>query len=118
LAGSESSFGKQVRELRRARNLTQSDVARRIKSPRTYLSKLERGKLSPYPAKIKTLANALGVSATELFDDKYSRRAKVETVLLSDPLLEILSYLPKLTDWQRAHVIRAARQPWRLRNAS
>lgn len=63
-------FGEKVRELRKAKNLTQRDLAHKVQVNFTYISKIENGKLDfgDYPSRdlIRKLAKALGASADEL----------------------------------------------------
>src|SRR5438552_18293521 len=57
------TFGRQIRELRQAKNLTLRDVAKKVKVTFTYLSKIENQKLSfgefPSDDLIVKLARAL-----------------------------------------------------------
>jgi HTH-type transcriptional regulator, competence development regulator len=63
-------FAEKLRELRRARNLSQRALAAKVGVDFTYLSKIENQKLdfSQYPSEelIVKLANALDVRADEL----------------------------------------------------
>jgi transcriptional regulator with XRE-family HTH domain len=62
-------FGEKVRELRKAKNLTQQRLAEKVKVNFTYISKIENGKLDfgDYPSDdlILKLARALGANADE-----------------------------------------------------
>ena len=49
----------QVREIRRARHLSQRQLAGRMQVPRTYISKIENGKAIPTLGSLERLANAL-----------------------------------------------------------
>jgi len=60
-------FGKRVRELRRARGLTQDQVALRAGISKGYLSGIENGKVNaPAPRAIRRLAKALGTDVKAL----------------------------------------------------
>jgi transcriptional regulator with XRE-family HTH domain len=61
------SFGRRVRELRRACDLTQEDLAERCGLFRTYMSRIETGQANPTLTMIHTLAASLGVSVVALF---------------------------------------------------
>jgi transcriptional regulator with XRE-family HTH domain len=66
----EMTFGKRIRELRQAKNLTLRDVAKKVKVTFTYLSKIENQKLSfgefPSDDLILKLARALDTDPDEL----------------------------------------------------
>jgi len=73
------TFGQRVRELRRAKGLTQRELAREAGISFTYVSKLETGSMPPPRHKIiMALASVLGVSDKET--DELARRSA-----LSDP---------------------------------
>jgi PAS domain S-box-containing protein len=62
------TFGQRLRELRKAKGLSQRELANRIGLSFTYLSKIENGAMQPPSAKtITDLANALDTDADELF---------------------------------------------------
>ena len=50
----------QVKEIRRARHLSQRQLAGRMQVPRTYISKIENGKAIPTLGSLQRLAEALG----------------------------------------------------------
>lgn len=61
-------FGKRIRELRKAKGLSQRDLARLVKIDFTYLSKIETGDLPPPSDEvISKLAEHLDVDEQELF---------------------------------------------------
>jgi transcriptional regulator with XRE-family HTH domain len=64
------TFGERIRQLRKAKNLNQSEVAGKVGINFTYLSKIENDKVasSEFPSEetIKKLAKALGADADEL----------------------------------------------------
>ncbi len=60
-------FGRRVRELRKAADLTQEDLAARCGLFRTYLSNIERGLANPTLTMIHALAVSLGVPVVALF---------------------------------------------------
>jgi len=66
-------FGKRVRELRRARALSQEELADRAGVHRTYMGGIERGERNPSLKNIAAIADALGVSLPELFSFSGSR---------------------------------------------
>jgi transcriptional regulator with XRE-family HTH domain len=64
------TFGERIRQLRKAKNLNQQEVAEKVGINFTYLSKIENDKLesAEFPSEdtIKKLAKALGGDADEL----------------------------------------------------
>ena len=64
------TFGEKIRELRKAKNLSQRDLATKVKVNFTYISKIENEKLDfgDYPSEelILKLAKALEADADEL----------------------------------------------------
>jgi transcriptional regulator with XRE-family HTH domain len=61
------SFGRVIRERRRQLDLTQGDVARRIKTSVQYISHLEASKRHPSEQVVGKLASVLGLDRRELF---------------------------------------------------
>lgn len=62
-------FGKRIRTLRKERGLSQEDLAELCNLDRTYISGIERGFRNVALRNIETLAQALGVSISDLFMD-------------------------------------------------
>lgn len=63
----EKTFGQRLRELRKANNLSQRDLADRVGLDFTYLSKIENDKMGPPAAdNISKLAELLGADSDEL----------------------------------------------------
>src|SRR5208282_2857513 len=92
----------QVREIRRARHLSQRQLAGRMQVPRTYISKIENGKAIPTLGSLERLATALGVEIRQLVRDARSRRDEEVAAILSDPFLaEVAPLLPHLDSLHR-----------------
>src|SRR5246127_1547117 len=92
----------QVREIRKARHLSQRQLASRMQVPRTYISKIENGKAIPTLGSLERLADALEVDVTQLVRDARSRREEEIAAIMSDPFLaEVASLLPRLEHLQR-----------------
>jgi transcriptional regulator with XRE-family HTH domain len=64
-----NDFGKNLRELRKKRNLSQENLADECGLHRTYLGGLERGERNPTLTTMKRIADALHVSLDELLKD-------------------------------------------------
>jgi len=63
----ERSFGQVLRERRRQLDLTQEEVARRIKTSTPYIGHLEASKRHPSDRIVTRLAEVLGLDRRELF---------------------------------------------------
>jgi transcriptional regulator with XRE-family HTH domain len=100
----------QVREIRKARHLSQRQLALRMEVPRTYVSKIENGKAIPTLGSLERLAEALGVNMCQLVRDDRSLRDEEVASILADPLLaEIAALLPSLDALHRSLVYGAVR---------
>lgn len=92
----------QVRDIRKARHLSQRQLAGRMQVPRTYISKIENGKAIPTLGSLERLAGALEVDVSQLVRDTRSRREEEVTAILADPFLaEVASLLPHLNSLQK-----------------
>jgi len=80
-------FGKRVRALRRAANITQEDAAERARLNAKYLGEIERGEKRPSFEAILALAKALGTSPAAFFQYDYEEsderilRKKIDALL-------------------------------------
>jgi transcriptional regulator with XRE-family HTH domain len=63
----ERGFGQMIRDRRRQLDLTQQDVAQRIKTSTPYVGHLESGKRHPSQKVVSRLAEVLGLEQRELF---------------------------------------------------
>jgi ribosome-binding protein aMBF1 (putative translation factor) len=66
----------QVKDIRKARHLSQRQLAGRMQVPRTYISKIENGKAIPTLGSLERLASALEVDICQLVRDGRSRATK------------------------------------------
>ncbi|RIN44407.1 helix-turn-helix domain-containing protein [Staphylococcus simulans] len=62
-------FGQNIKQIRKRMNITQSELATKIKISRSYLSDIENGNKNPSIKTVKKLADSLGLSVTDLFND-------------------------------------------------
>jgi transcriptional regulator with XRE-family HTH domain len=100
----------QVRDIRRARHLSQRQLAGRMQVPRTYISKIENGKAIPTLGSLERLAAALEVDVCQLVRDARSLREEEVAAILNDPFLaEIAALLPSLDSLHRTLLYGAVR---------
>lgn len=100
----------QVKEIRRARHLSQRQLAGRMQVPRTYISKIENGKAIPTLGSLERLADALEVDVCQLVRDSRSRREEEVTAIFADDFLaEVAQLLPRLDSLQRTLFLGAVR---------
>jgi transcriptional regulator with XRE-family HTH domain len=100
----------QVREIRKARHLSQRQLAGRMMVPRTYISKIENGKAIPTLGSLERLAAALAVDICQLVRDARSIRDEEVAAIFADPFLaEIAALLPHLEPMHRTLFQGAAR---------
>jgi transcriptional regulator with XRE-family HTH domain len=66
----DESIGPRVKELRKQKGWSLSELARRAEIARSYLFRIEEGKSSPTYEKIRALASALGALPSELFGEQ------------------------------------------------
>ena len=59
-------MGTRLRKLRKARKMSQADLAQKANLTRVYVTRLEAGQQDPSLSTINALAKALGVPVTEL----------------------------------------------------
>ena len=64
----QKRFGNRVRELREQKGLSQEALAFAARVHRTYLGGIERGERNPSLKNINTIARALKVSLSDLFE--------------------------------------------------
>ncbi|MDA1163665.1 MAG: helix-turn-helix transcriptional regulator [Planctomycetota bacterium] len=62
-------FGQKVRELRQAKGLSQEAFAAECELDRTYMGGIERGERNVALRNIEVIANSLGITLSELFDE-------------------------------------------------
>jgi transcriptional regulator with XRE-family HTH domain len=107
----ELEVAELVRELRRARHLSQRQLASRMQVARTHVSKIENGKANPTLVSLERLAAALDVDLCYLLQNSHSRRQEEVDSILADPFLaEIAALLPSLDQQQRSQLYDSVRE--------
>lgn len=64
-----SRFGRRLRELRRERDLTQTDMARKFGIDRSFISDVERGRKSISLPTLEVMAIGLNLTLADLFSE-------------------------------------------------
>ena len=78
----ERSFGQVLRDRRRQLDLTQEEVARRIKTSTPYIGHLESAKRHPSDKIVTRLAEVLGLDRRELF---FLANPRAQAILSPEP---------------------------------
>ncbi len=85
-------FGEKIKQLRQAKNLTQSDLANQLNVERSTISSYETKNHQPSHDKLVALAESLGVSVDFLLNDTYSINLDLASDLsLEQDEMELLS---------------------------
>lgn len=88
------SLGAKIRQIRRERGLSQSELAKRAEINRSYLSMVENGKSSPTIDVAERLAHGLGVSTGDLLWDESTKHFTYDSedsIEIFDGLQELLN---------------------------
>lgn len=102
------AFGQRLRELRKARGLTQSELAQSTCISPTYISKLETGAMSPPRQKvIVALAQALGANREDM-DELFGLAKKMPSELLAHVDTGMIKLLRTLGDGEETPVQKLA----------
>ena len=90
----KNGFSKRIRELRRQRNLSQSELGEIVGLHVTHIGRLERGTSRPSADALKRLAEALGVTTDYLIEGKSNEvaKAKLEDKDLLDMFKEVETF--------------------------
>ena len=59
-------LGENLRKLRLKKNMSQGDLATALSVDRAYISNIENGRMNPTLSTLEKIANALGISSSEL----------------------------------------------------
>jgi transcriptional regulator with XRE-family HTH domain len=90
------NIGQRIRELRESRRITQGQLQARSHVSRSYLSRIESGKMTPSIGTLEKISEALGIGMNRYFIPQSNGEA-----LLEDPfILELRPFLRQL-DWEQ-----------------
>ena len=67
-------FGHRVKQIRQSKGITQEELSIKAQLHRTYISSIELGKRNISLLNIEKLAEALGCSINDFFDEKDSQK--------------------------------------------
>jgi len=68
MANINEKLGKRIRAIRRAKSMSQEELAYQSKTDYSYLNEIEAGKRNPSVKRIDAIAKALRVSIKDLFE--------------------------------------------------
>jgi transcriptional regulator with XRE-family HTH domain len=90
------TIAKNVKNLRKSKNLTLDDLAEMSDVHKNYLSRLEKGDANISVNKLVSICNALQVHITDVFPSKYSLFNTSISYLENDYIIEALSKIISL----------------------
>jgi transcriptional regulator with XRE-family HTH domain len=90
--------------------LRQGQLARILKIPRTYLSRIENNRLLPGPMMIPRIAAALAIPIAELLPGKPNRTAGGRSADADPIAAALLNQFVQLRSWEMEEVLTTARR--------
>src|ERR1700692_4017672 len=90
------NIGQRIRQLRESRGMTQSQLQARSRVSRSYLSRIESGKMTPSLGTLEKLSEALDVGLNRFFVPETNGEA-----LLEDPFIQGLRPFLRQLDWEQ-----------------
>src|SRR3989338_4092941 len=102
----DNIVGDNIRRIREKMGLTQEELALRCDLTQGYIKFLENGRRGYSRESLMKIANALGISISQLFEEKRKEKGQIQTVKEASPVYrkrssiydEIVSLLNKLPD--------------------
>lgn len=101
------TFGEEMKTLRKAKRITQRDLAEMVGVDFTYISKMENGKLANAPAEdtIRKIAKILGTDEESFVVSARKVPKNIqETIVNDDFVLDFLRVAPQLDRGQRKQI--------------
>jgi transcriptional regulator with XRE-family HTH domain len=107
-----------IKAMRLERGLSQRQLAARMNTPRTYISKCEQGKCCPSFPSIEKMAAALAVPMADLLDANPApgREAEVRELTSDKFISELLPFVTRLNAMQMASILGQCANITRRRN--
>ena len=82
-------LGARIREIRKARGLTQEQLAEKVDVEQKHISRLEVGKNYPTIERLEKIADALQVPMVAFFDSTYLESTSERAKILEDLIKEL-----------------------------
>jgi transcriptional regulator with XRE-family HTH domain len=90
------NIGRRLRQVRESRGMTQCELEARSRASRSYLSRIESGRITPSIVTLERISEALGVGLNQLFVPETHGEA-----LLEDPFIQELQPFLRQLDWEQ-----------------
>lgn len=102
-----------IRRLRKRNGLSQRELARRMRVPRTYVSKIENDKATPTLASLERLAQAMETNVASLLrfsGDGDATNLQLRDLLADRFIRDLIPYVQQLRPTQRDYVLMELQQ--------
>jgi transcriptional regulator with XRE-family HTH domain len=90
------NIGQRIRQLHESRGMTQTQLQARSRVSRSYLSRIESGRMIPSLGTLEKISEALGVGLNRFFEPETNGEA-----LLEDPFIQDLRPYMRQLDWEQ-----------------
>ncbi|WP_282804465.1 helix-turn-helix domain-containing protein [Clostridium tetani] len=97
------NVGEKIKEIRKSKKLTQTQLAKQINKSERMLQKYENGEVTPSFEVVEIIAEALGVEPYDLMYDWNKINKEVDNIEETEKLLNILGYGVKYNQIDRGH---------------
>ena len=98
MKSSVNKIGNNIRKYRILSNLTQLQLANKVKVTPAFISQLENNERQAYPATLEKIAKALNITLADLLTEEKTKISDLAQKYYSEPeqILELLDKYPKL----------------------
>ncbi len=90
------NIGQRIRQLRKSRGMTQSQLQARSRVSRSYLSRIEKGQMTPSLGTLEKISETFGVGLNRFFVPEMNGET-----LLEDPFIQELRPFLRQLDWEQ-----------------